>query len=151
MGTPADIATTAWIKYKLHEPDKVQLPVAVTPAFAALGRIPKHACQLPRARPNGLPDTDLLTRNLRNLGPFHQRNRGGQAMTKTADTTNSNLEKDPEDWVSGDEPMTGAQQSYLKTLSEQANAPELFSVQLTKAEASKRIDELRSKLGLPDR
>jgi hypothetical protein len=39
MGTPADIATTAWIKYKLHEPDKVQLPVAGTPAFAALGRI----------------------------------------------------------------------------------------------------------------
>jgi hypothetical protein len=72
-------------------------------------------------------------------------------MTKTANTTNSNLEKDPEDWVSGDEPMTGAQQSYLKTLSEQANAPELFSVKLTKAEASNRIDELRSKLGLPDR
>ncbi|APO78204.1 hypothetical protein AM571_PC00466 (plasmid) [Rhizobium etli 8C-3] len=72
-------------------------------------------------------------------------------MTKTANTTNSNLEKDPEDWISGDEPMTAAQQSYLKTLSEQANTPEIFSVKLTKAEASKRIDALRSQLGLADR
>ena len=38
----------------------------------------------------------------------------------------SNLIKDPEEWVSGDEPMTGAQASYLKTLSEEANAPEAY-------------------------
>jgi hypothetical protein len=62
--------------------------------------------------------------------------------------TSSNTEKDPDDWVSGDEPMTGAQRSYLKTLTEQAHEPELFADDLTKAEASKRIDQLREKLGL---
>ncbi len=50
----------------------------------------------------------------------------------------------PDDWVSGDEPMTGAQASYLKTLSEQAHRPEAFDPNLTKGEASKRIDELRA-------
>ena len=63
----------------------------------------------------------------------------------------SNTQKDPEDWVSGDEPMTGAQASYLKTLSEQANEPDEFDDNLTKAEASKRIDALRAKLGLEER
>jgi hypothetical protein len=46
----------------------------------------------------------------------------------------SNMEKRPEDWTTGDEPMTGAQRSYLKTLSEEAKVP--FDEQLTKAEAS---------------
>lgn len=57
----------------------------------------------------------------------------------------SNLEKDPEDWVTGDEPMTGAQASYLKTLSEEAG--EEFDPDLTKAEASRRIDELQERTG----
>ena len=52
----------------------------------------------------------------------------------------SNVRKNPDDWVSGDEPMTGAQRSYLKTLCEEAKQP--FDDNLTKAEASKRIDEL---------
>jgi uncharacterized damage-inducible protein DinB len=52
-----------------------------------------------------------------------------------------NLEKDPDDWVTGDEPMTAAQASYLKTLCEEAGAA--FEANLTKAEASKRIDALR--------
>jgi len=52
----------------------------------------------------------------------------------------SNTEKPPEDWTTGDEPMTGAQRSYLKTLSEEAKAP--FDDSLTKAQASLRIDEL---------
>jgi hypothetical protein len=60
----------------------------------------------------------------------------------------SNTEKDPDDWVSGDEPMTGAQASYLKTLSEQAHERDAFDGSLTKAEASKRIDRLREKIGL---
>ena len=60
----------------------------------------------------------------------------------------SNTEKDPEDWVSGDEPMTGAQTSYLKTLSEQAHEPDAFAEDLSKAEASKRIDALKGKLKL---
>jgi hypothetical protein len=58
----------------------------------------------------------------------------------------SNTEKDPDDWVSGDEPMTGAQASYLKTLSEQLGEPHEFNQSLTKAEASKWIDVLKSRL-----
>jgi hypothetical protein len=57
----------------------------------------------------------------------------------------SNTEKPPEDWVSGDDPMTGAQASYLKTLCEEAG--EAFDPDLTKAAASERIDELRAKTG----
>ena len=57
----------------------------------------------------------------------------------------SNMEKDPADWVTGDEPMTGAQRSYLKTLSEEAHEP--FDENLTKAEASRRIDELQARTG----
>jgi len=56
-----------------------------------------------------------------------------------------NAEKDPDDWVTGDEPMTGAQASYLKTLSEEAHAD--FDDDLTKAEASKRIDALQEETG----
>ena len=55
----------------------------------------------------------------------------------------SNQIKNPDDWVTGHEPMTGAQASYLKTLSEQAHEPEAFDPNLEKAEASKRIDHLK--------
>ena len=57
----------------------------------------------------------------------------------------SNVEKDPNEWVTGDEPMTGAQKSYLKTLSDQAG--EEFDESLSKADASKRIDELQDRTG----
>ena len=57
----------------------------------------------------------------------------------------SNMQKDPDDWTTGDEPMTGAQRSYLKTLCEEAK--ESFDETLTKAEASKRIDELQEITG----
>ena len=57
----------------------------------------------------------------------------------------SNLEKDPSDWVTGEEPMTAAQASYLRTLAEQAG--ESFDPNLTKAQASQRIDELRERTG----
>ena len=53
-------------------------------------------------------------------------------------------EKDPADWVTGDEPATGAQESYLHTLARQAD--EDVPDTLTKAEASQQIDELRTKL-----
>ena len=56
-----------------------------------------------------------------------------------------NADKDPDNWTTGGEPMTGAQASYLKTLSEEAG--EEFDDSLTKAEASKRIDELQEKTG----
>lgn len=57
----------------------------------------------------------------------------------------SNAEKDPDDWTTGDEAMTGAQASYLKTLSEEAG--EAFDETLTKADASKRIDALQEQTG----
>jgi hypothetical protein len=57
----------------------------------------------------------------------------------------SNAEKDPHDWTTGDEPMTGAQASYLKTLSEEAHTE--FDASLTKAEASLRIDALQQETG----
>jgi hypothetical protein len=66
------------------------------------------------------------------------------ANPKIADQPADNTQKDPDDWVTGNEPMTGAQRSYLKTLSEQAHNPEAFSSDLTKADASKRIDALKS-------
>ena len=58
---------------------------------------------------------------------------------------NSNAVKDPHEWATGDEPMTGAQKSYLKTLSDQAG--EEFNDGLSKAEASLRIEELQEKTG----
>jgi hypothetical protein len=58
---------------------------------------------------------------------------------------NSNTEKHPDDWKTGDEPMTGAQQSYLNTLASEAG--EEPPKDLTKAEASKKIDELQQKTG----
>jgi hypothetical protein len=57
----------------------------------------------------------------------------------------SNTIKNPEDWTTGDEPMTGAQRSYLATLSEEAK--EDFNENLTKAEASIKIEELQQKTG----
>lgn len=62
-----------------------------------------------------------------------------------ADAVQSNMEKAPDDWTTGDEPMTGAQKSYLKTLSEEAKVE--FQENLTKAEASKAIDALQEKTG----
>jgi Protein of unknown function (DUF3072) len=58
---------------------------------------------------------------------------------------NYNTEKEPDEWVSGGDPMTGAQASYLKTLSEELHEPDNFKPELIKAEASKRIDALKSK------
>ena len=58
---------------------------------------------------------------------------------------NSNAVKNPDEWTTGDERMTGAQHSYLKTLSDEAG--EEFDETLTKAEASKRIDELQKQTG----
>ncbi len=54
-----------------------------------------------------------------------------------------NAEKDPKDWVTGDEPMTGAQASYLRTLCEETG--EEFRDDFTKAEASEMIDRLKEK------
>ena len=64
--------------------------------------------------------------------------------TKEQDSP-SNVEKDPHDWTTGNELMTGAQASYLKTLSEEAG--EEFDPSLSKADASLKIDELQKKTG----
>jgi len=53
--------------------------------------------------------------------------------------------KDPEEWTTGDEPMTGAQDSYLHTLAREAGEP--VDEELTKAEASQKIEELQQKTG----
>jgi hypothetical protein len=59
--------------------------------------------------------------------------------------TTQNPEKDPSDWVTGDEPATGAQRSYLETLSRQAGAE--VPDYLTKADASRTIDQLKEETG----
>jgi hypothetical protein len=66
-------------------------------------------------------------------------------MADRSDIQGSNLEKDPEDWKTGDEPMTDAQASYLRTLADEAGEP--VDGELSKADASKRIDELQGKTG----
>ena len=69
-------------------------------------------------------------------------------MTQTEnpkDHPTGNAEKDPDDWTTGGEAMTGAQASYLKTLSEEAH--EEFDDSLNKADASMKIDELQEKTG----
>jgi hypothetical protein len=68
---------------------------------------------------------------------------------KTDPAPQSNTVKNPDDWTTGEEPMTGAQASYLKTLSEQVGAS--YEEGLTKAEASKRIDAMRAEAGLGGR
>ncbi len=62
------------------------------------------------------------------------------------DAVTSNAEKDPSDWVTGDEPATGPQQSYVSTLAQQAGE-EVDPSDLTKAEASQKIEELKEATG----
>jgi hypothetical protein len=62
-----------------------------------------------------------------------------------AEADQGNAQKDPDTWVTGDEPMTGAQKSYLKTLSEEAKVD--MDESLSKAAASKRIEELQAMTG----
>ena len=64
---------------------------------------------------------------------------------RTQEEAGSNKKKDPDDWTTGEEPMTGAQRSYMHTLAEEAH--EEVSDDLTKAEASKKIDQLQEKTG----
>lgn len=59
----------------------------------------------------------------------------------------SNAEKRPDNWTTGDERMTGAQASYLKTLCEEAGQPEAYDPDLSKADASRRIDEMQAATG----
>ncbi len=74
---------------------------------------------------------------------FVRNKQGTAAMPKQKSAENSNRIKDPDEWVTGDEEMTGAQESYLHTLAQQAHEP--VGEELTKAEASKEIDRLKAK------
>jgi len=65
--------------------------------------------------------------------------------TKSAAARDRSRIKDPSEWVTGDEPMTGAQESYLETLGREAG--EDVEPDLSKAEASERIEELQEKTG----
>ncbi len=64
-------------------------------------------------------------------------------MSESQPQTDPTAEKDPSDWVTGDEPATGPQRSYLETLAREAG--EELPDDLSKADASKRIDELQGK------
>jgi Protein of unknown function (DUF3072) len=76
-------------------------------------------------------------------------NQDGDTIGASAgDNQDPALQKDPSDWVSGDDPMTTAQRSYLDTLARQAG--EELPADLSKAEASQHIDRLRSQLGNSD-
>lgn len=68
-----------------------------------------------------------------------------EASKSNEETKGSNAVKDPNEWITGNEPMTGAQRSYLRTLSDEAG--EAFDGALTKAEAAKRIEALQQKTG----
>ena len=70
------------------------------------------------------------------------------ANPKLDPNPSTNTQKEPDEWVSGDDPMTGAQASYLKTFCEEVGDAEAYEANLTKAEAAKRIDALKQKLGL---
>ena len=67
------------------------------------------------------------------------------SKSSTIEDQQSNMIKDPDEWKTGDEDMTGAQRSYLQTLADEAG--EEVDLNLTKAEASKRIEELQQKTG----
>ena len=60
-------------------------------------------------------------------------------------TPQDNATKDPEQWVTGDEPMTGPQNSYLHTLAREAG--EEVDDSMTKAKASEKIEELQKESG----
>lgn len=81
--------------------------------------------------------TSQDNRNRQTNAPYNQRGADQQDRSNTI--------KDPDEWTTGDEEMTGAQRSYLKTLSDEAG--EELKDDLSKAEASKKIDELQQKTG----
>jgi hypothetical protein len=64
-------------------------------------------------------------------------------IPRVGETDHEGLQRDPDEWKTGDEPMTAAQHSYLETLCRETGEP--FDETLSKAEASKQIDELRER------
>ena len=70
---------------------------------------------------------------------------GQEMLGATGDAQDGNLEKDPSDWVSGDDPATEAHKSYIDSLAKQAG--EQIPANLTKAQASEHIDRLKKLTG----
>ncbi len=66
-------------------------------------------------------------------------------MSEPTANDDRSTQKDPSDWVTGDEPATGAQKSYLNTLAREAG--EKVPDDITKADASRKIDELQEETG----
>ncbi|RKQ36811.1 DUF3072 domain-containing protein [Kocuria tytonis] len=94
------------------------------------GSVPQDAAQ------NGAPQGGMSQNGAAQNGAPQ-----GETIGATGDAQDSTLEKDPSTWVSGDEPMTGAQKSYLDTLAKQAG--EELPADLTKAQASEHIERLK--------
>ena len=92
-----------------------------------------------------MPDVDAGTPTVDSATAPASREVTAEAVEQTTSGNASNIEKDPADWTTGGEAMTGAQASYLKTLSEEAK--EEFDPSLSKADASRRIDALQNKTG----
>ncbi|KQQ27777.1 MULTISPECIES: DUF3072 domain-containing protein [unclassified Frondihabitans] len=69
----------------------------------------------------------------------------GETLGGAQPEPGNSASKDPEEWVTGDEPITGPQKSYLDTLAREAG--EELSADMTKAEASEHIDRLQQKTG----
>jgi hypothetical protein len=89
---------------------------------------------------------DTLQQQTGRSADAHRQSRRPEAESRTRNAgSSSNTEKDPDDWTTGDEPMTGAQRSYLKTLCDEANEP--MDETLTKAQASERITALQQRTG----
>lgn len=79
------------------------------------------------------------------MGAAHHERGHHMSDTGTDDTVTTNPEKDPKEWVTGGEPMTGPQESYLNTLAQEAGVE--VPDDLTKADASTMIDELQDTTG----
>ena len=90
---------------------------------------------------SNLPDHSDLDESARDTGG----NTGGGTGEVLGGPRPTTTEKDPSDWVTGDEPITGAQRSYLDTLAREAG--EELSADMTKAEASEHIDRLQERTG----
>jgi hypothetical protein len=93
----------------------------------------------------GMDPDSMLTPDMPPDQTPYQTDPGQQTADRGQTPAMQNPEKDPADWVTGDEPMTGPQRSYLETLSREAGEP--FDESLSKAEASRRIDELQHRTG----
>lgn|GEM_PF-1288289 len=91
----------------------------------------------------GLTVVSWVARSVPRMSDSTGETLGGARPDPTTDAS-----KDPETWVTGDEPMTGPQRSYLDTLAREAG--EELPADLTKAEASEHIDRLQSKTGRGD-